>query len=125
MKPTPMRWRKLLNKWWQGQPLERPIASKSKMNATTNSATSSATSRNETTATITTTTTTTTSITLNCLVLGEDPTEQAFPITIPGESTVAELKEVIKFKKAPEFNEFPANKLISRKMNVLPEAFDD
>src|SRR4051794_6520056 len=100
MKPTQMRWRKLLNKWWQGQPLERTIASKSKMsamsatsatsnaaksNATTNSATSSATNGNETTAKITTT------ITLNCVVFGEDPSEQAFPITLPGESTVAEL----------------------------------
>src|SRR2546430_15880202 len=50
-------------------------------------------------------------ITLNCLVVGENPYENAFNIEINLTKAVNELKETIKEKKAPDFNNFAADKL--------------
>jgi hypothetical protein len=51
-----------------------------------------------------------TSITLFCLVKGET-TANAFSVRIKKNKLIGDLKKVIKAKKAPEFDHFPADKL--------------
>ena len=50
------------------------------------------------------------SITLLCLVKG-NTIANAFPVHIDGNSLVGDLKDAIKAKKAPEFDNFPADEL--------------
>ncbi|CAG8645535.1 5837_t:CDS:2, partial [Paraglomus occultum] len=51
------------------------------------------------------------SVTLFCLVHG-DPTERAFPVDIEQNKTVGHLRDKIKKKKRPEFDDIAADKLI-------------
>jgi hypothetical protein len=55
--------------------------------------------------------------TLFCLVHGESITN-AFPVKIPQADTVGDLKELIKLKKAPEFDTIAADKLMLWKVNI-------
>ena len=50
------------------------------------------------------------SITLFCLVKG-NTSEKAFSVKISRDEPISELKKAIKAEKAPEFNNFPADKL--------------
>ena len=63
------------------------------------------------------------SITLLCLVKG-NTLANAFPIHIDGNSLVGDLKEAIKVKKTPEFNNFPADRLKLWKVEI-PDDRDD
>ncbi|GBC54091.2 kinase-like domain-containing protein [Rhizophagus irregularis DAOM 181602=DAOM 197198] len=56
-------------------------------------------------------------ITLLCLVKG-NTTANAFPVHIEGSSLVGDLKDAIKAKKAPEFDNFPADKLKLWKVSI-------
>ena len=49
-------------------------------------------------------------ITLFCLVKG-NTSENAFSVKISRDEPISELKDAIKAKKAPEFDNFPADKL--------------
>src|ERR1044072_2008141 len=60
-------------------------------------------------------------ITLNCLVGGENPYENAFNIEINSTKAVSELKEAIKKKKAPDFDNFTADKLKLWKVDISLE----
>ncbi|CAI2194197.1 10205_t:CDS:2, partial [Funneliformis geosporum] len=60
-------------------------------------------------------------ITLNCLVVGENPYENAFNIKTNLTKAICELKEAIKVKKAPEFDNFAADKLILWKVDISLE----
>ncbi|CAG8669900.1 11133_t:CDS:1, partial [Paraglomus occultum] len=52
------------------------------------------------------------SIKLFCLENGKTPAVQhTFPVNISREETVGDLKDAIKAKKAPYFNDFPADHL--------------
>ena len=57
------------------------------------------------------------SITLLCLVKG-NTTANVFPVHIEGSSLVGDLKDAIKAKKAPEFDNFPADKLKLWKVTI-------
>src|ERR1051325_10638924 len=50
-------------------------------------------------------------ITLSCLVIGENPYENAFAIKIDTTKLVSFFKDAIKEKKAPEFDNFATDKL--------------
>ena len=63
------------------------------------------------------------SITLLCLVKG-NITANAFPVHIEGSSLVGDLKDAIKAKKAPEFDNFPADRLKLWKVKI-PDNQDD
>src|ERR1043165_4728309 len=63
------------------------------------------------------------SITLLCLVKG-NTLANAFPVHIDGNSLVGDLKKVIKAEKAPEFDNFAADRL--KLWNVkIPDDRDD
>ena len=63
------------------------------------------------------------SITLLCLVKG-NKTASAFAVDIDREKLVSHLKDAIKAKKAPEFDNFPADRL--KLWNVtIPDNRDD
>ncbi|RGB36677.1 hypothetical protein C1646_666780 [Rhizophagus diaphanus] len=64
------------------------------------------------------------SITLFCLVKG-NTTANAFPVHIDKGQFVGDLKEVIKAKKAPEFDNFPADKLKLWKVEIGGDHLDD
>ena len=63
------------------------------------------------------------SITLLCLVKG-NTLANAFPVDIEKEQLVGHLKKVIKAEKAPEFDNFPADKLRLWKKEI-PDDQDD
>ena len=63
------------------------------------------------------------SITLLCLVKG-NTTASAFAVDIDREKLVSHLKDAIKAKKAPEFDNFPADKLRLWKVQI-PGDHDD
>ncbi|RIA88557.1 hypothetical protein C1645_725866 [Glomus cerebriforme] len=63
------------------------------------------------------------SITLLCLVKG-NTTANAFAVDIDREKLVSHLKKVIKAEKAPEFDNFPADKLKLWKVTI-PDDRDD
>src|SRR3954469_7254080 len=54
-------------------------------------------------------------ITLFCVIHGES---SPFPVKLPRSDTVGDLKKLIKAEKAPEFNNFPADKLTLWKINI-------
>src|SRR2546423_15612717 len=56
-------------------------------------------------------------ITLLCLVKG-NTTASAFAVDIDREKLVSHLKKAIKAEKAPEFDNFPANKLKLWKVTI-------
>ena len=62
-------------------------------------------------------------ITLLCLVKG-NTTTSAFAVDIDREKLVSHLKDAIKAKKAPEFDNFPADKLRLWKKEI-PDDQDD
>jgi len=65
------------------------------------------------------------SIKLFCLEKGKTPAVQhAFPVNISRDETVGDLKDVIKAKKAPYFNDFPADHLKLWFANI-PADLDD
>ncbi len=49
-------------------------------------------------------------ITLSCLVVGENPYENAFAVEIDTTKLVSFFKDAIKEKKAPEFDTFATDK---------------
>lgn len=55
---------------------------------------------------------------LFCLIYGDDPSQNAFPVKVERASTVGGLKELIKVKKVPEFDNFAADKLELWKVNI-------
>src|SRR5436853_7630883 len=57
------------------------------------------------------------SITLLCLVKGNTLTN-AFSVKISRDEPISELKDAIKAKKAPEFDNFPADKLKLWKVTI-------
>jgi Crinkler effector protein N-terminal domain len=57
------------------------------------------------------------SITLLCLVKG-NTTANAFPVDIDKDQLVGHLKDAIKAKKAPEFDNFPADRLKLWKVSI-------
>lgn len=57
------------------------------------------------------------SITLLCLVKG-NTLANAFPVHINGNELVGDLKDAIKAKKAPEFDNFPADRLKLWKVEI-------
>ena len=57
------------------------------------------------------------SITLFCLVKG-NTTANAFSVKISRDEPISELKDAIKAKKAPEFDNFPADKLKLWKVEI-------
>ncbi|KAF9308418.1 hypothetical protein BG003_011154 [Podila horticola] len=61
-----------------------------------------------------------TDLTLFCLVDG-DATSNAFPIKIPSNHTVNDLKNLIKFKKSSELDDIPADKLTVRWVHIPDE----
>ncbi|KAG0068454.1 hypothetical protein BGZ89_004695 [Linnemannia elongata] len=63
------------------------------------------------------------SLTLFCLVDGES-TSNAFPVGIESTKTFGDLKEFIKVKKTPEFNDIAANKLTLWRVSI-PITDDD
>jgi|tagenome__1003787_1003787.scaffolds.fasta_scaffold20912616_2 hypothetical protein len=58
-----------------------------------------------------------TTITLYCLVHG-DSVQQAFEIDISNDKSVSRLKKEIKKEKAPEFDDFAADKLTLWKVDI-------
>ena len=56
-------------------------------------------------------------VTIFCLVHGE-PVANAFPIEIDENKTIGTLKELIKLKKVPEFNDIAADKLRLWSVNI-------
>ncbi|KAG2335302.1 hypothetical protein BDR05DRAFT_624489 [Suillus weaverae] len=48
---------------------------------------------------------------LNCIVLGDDPSHNIFVVDIAPKQTVADLKDLIKDKKKPEFDHVAADRL--------------
>lgn len=54
---------------------------------------------------------------INCLAHG-DTTERIFPVDIPKEMTVGDLKEKIRNKKHPRFEKFTADELNLWKVNI-------
>jgi len=56
------------------------------------------------------------SVTLNCLVLGDDPTENVFPVDVPKNANFGRLKEVISVR--PRFNGVFAEKISLRRVNL-------
>lgn len=56
---------------------------------------------------------------LNCLVEGDDAGTHTFPVTVSSTDTIAELKKNIKKEKAPEFDDFAADKLRLYKADVF------
>src|ERR1044071_7733000 len=63
------------------------------------------------------------SITLLCLVKG-NTLANAFPVDIDKDQLVGHLKDAIKAKKAPEFDNFPADRLKLWKVTI-PGDHDD
>ena len=63
------------------------------------------------------------SITLFCLVKG-NTTANAFSVKISRDEPISELKDAIKAKKAPEFDNFPADRLKLWKKEI-PDDQDD
>ncbi|RIA79897.1 hypothetical protein C1645_839681 [Glomus cerebriforme] len=57
-------------------------------------------------------------ITLSCLVAGENPYENAFNVKVNKTEAVSELKDAIKEKKAPEFDNFATDKLKLWKVDI-------
>ncbi|GBC07694.1 hypothetical protein RclHR1_07620012 [Rhizophagus clarus] len=64
------------------------------------------------------------SITLLCLAKG-NTTVNAFPVHIDKNSLVGDLKDAIKAKKAPEFDNFPADRLKLWKVEIGGDHLDD
>ena len=62
-------------------------------------------------------------ITLLCLVKG-NTTASAFPVDINKDQLVGHLKKVIKAEKAPEFDNFPADKLRLWKVPISDDHVD-
>ncbi|CAG8843058.1 14438_t:CDS:1, partial [Gigaspora margarita] len=62
-------------------------------------------------------------ITLFCLVKG-NTTVNAFSVKISRDESISELKKAIKAEKAPEFDNFPANRLKLWKKEI-PDDQDD
>jgi hypothetical protein len=63
------------------------------------------------------------SITLLCLVKG-NTLANAFPVHIDKNSLIGDLKEAIKAKKAPEFDNFPADRLKLWKVEIPGDHVD-
>ena len=63
------------------------------------------------------------SITLLCLVKG-NTTANAFPVDIEKDQLVGHLRKVIKAEKAPEFDNFPADKLKLWKVTIPDDHVD-
>ncbi|POG68563.1 hypothetical protein GLOIN_2v1636630, partial [Rhizophagus irregularis DAOM 181602=DAOM 197198] len=57
-------------------------------------------------------------ITLSCLVVGENPYENAFEVDIEINKSISKLKDAIKEKKAPEFDNFATDKLKLWKVDI-------
>src|SRR4051794_4063314 len=62
-------------------------------------------------------------ITLICLVKG-NTTVNAFPVNIGSNKLIGHLKKVIKAEKAPEFDNFPADKLKLWKVEIPDDRND-
>ena len=60
-------------------------------------------------------------ITLSCLVVGENPYENAFAVEIDTTKLVSFFKDAIKEKKAPEFDTFATDKLKLWKVDISLE----
>ena len=60
-------------------------------------------------------------ITLSCLVVGENPYENAFNVKINKTEAVSELRKTIKEEKAPEFDNFATDKLKLWKVDISLE----
>jgi Crinkler effector protein N-terminal domain len=58
------------------------------------------------------------SLTLICLVHGDDPTQHVFEVKVIKTDTIASLKDLIKNKKTPEFDDISSDKLILWKVNI-------
>jgi hypothetical protein len=56
-------------------------------------------------------------LTLFCLV-DKEPSSSAFPVSIATAKTIGELKDAIKAKKSPEFNDIAADKLTLWKVSI-------
>ena len=63
------------------------------------------------------------SITLFCLIKG-NTTANAFPVDIEKDQLVGHLRKVIKAEKAPEFDNFPADKLKLWKVTIPDDQND-
>jgi len=61
-------------------------------------------------------------VTLFCVVNGDDPTDRTFPVKIEKTNTVGELKELIKTKKCPEFDDTVADSLTLWKVDISQDA---
>jgi hypothetical protein len=57
-------------------------------------------------------------IKLFCLVHGEDPTQNVFPMEVIKNATISELKKLIRAEKSPEFDDIAADKLTLWKVNI-------
>jgi hypothetical protein len=57
-------------------------------------------------------------ITLFCLVHGDNPSRNAFPVEIDKSKTIGQLKEIIKTKKANDFKDVDADKLILWRVSI-------
>ena len=55
---------------------------------------------------------------LFCLIHDDDPTQCAFPIKVSTTDTVGDLKELIKAKKAPRFNDIAPDELTLWRVNI-------
>ena len=54
---------------------------------------------------------------LNCLVHGET-NDRTFPVDIPTNKTIGDLKKMIKIEKSPDFDQLTADKLDLWKVNI-------
>ncbi|KAI1292365.1 hypothetical protein EDD11_008792 [Mortierella claussenii] len=68
-------------------------------------------------------TTTNKRLNLYCVVEGETGS-RAFSVKIPSSNTVDDLKDLIKIKKAPEFDDIAANKLTLWRVSILNDNLD-
>src|SRR2546427_657998 len=61
---------------------------------------------------------------LNCLVHG-DTTERVFPVDIPSTKTIGNLKEMIKIKGNPDFDQFRADRLDIWKVDIPSRSLEN
>jgi hypothetical protein len=60
-----------------------------------------------------------------CLVHGEDPTQNVFPVEVIKNATISELKKLIRAEKSPEFDDIAADKLTLWKVNISEDQLCD
>lgn len=63
-------------------------------------------------------------LTLFCLVDGESASN-AFPVEVESSKTIGDLKNLLKTKKAPEFDDIAADKLILWSVSISDDDDDD